>query len=204
MFTLALNAPVSCLTWNGDGLYACFDELVGLSVDGSVPPMVAGFTPVLAYADVRGPLACNGTACLADWQEGRKDVAAVCDRLGAECDVDPAANVITCSAPTGGAGGMGGMGAGASAGAATGGSSTGGSVPTAGASGTTAGTGGAPTGGTTAAGGAAGDDDSDSGSSSSCGCRAPRAMSNHGAALALALLALFGLRRRRRVSVRSG
>jgi MYXO-CTERM domain-containing protein len=197
-FTLAINEPVSCLTWNGSGLYACFDELVGLSPDGSVPPMISGFTPVLAYADVRGPLACNGAVCLADWQEGRDDVAAVCERLDAECDVDPADNVITCSAPMGGAGGMGAAGAGAAAGAATSGGGASGSSSTTGMAGTMTNTGGASTGGAAATSGAQGDDGSDGGSSSSCGCRAPRAMSNHGAAVALALLALFGLRRRPR------
>jgi MYXO-CTERM domain-containing protein len=204
-FTLAINSPVSCLTWNRSGLYACFDELVGLSTDGSVPPTISGFTPVLAYADVRGPLACNGPVCLADWQEGREDVAAVCERLDAECDVDPAENVITCSAPTGGAGGMGAGGAGATAGSALGGATAGGSVPAAGMGGATTGAGGASTGGSTATGGAQGDDDSDGDSSSSCGCRSPRAMGGRGAAAALALLLLFGLRRRRRSSAtRSG
>ena len=201
-FTLAINSAVSCLTWNGSGLYACFDELVGLSGDGSVPPMISGFTPVLAYADVRGPLACNGAVCLADWQDGRDDVAAVCERLDAECDVDPALNVITCSAPMGGAGGMGAAGAGASAGAVTSGGASG-SSPAAGTGGTMTSIGGASTGGAAATSGAQGDDDdSDGGSSSSCGCRAPRAIGNQGATLALALLVLFGSRRRLRSRAR--
>jgi MYXO-CTERM domain-containing protein len=199
---LANNTAVSCLTWNASGLYACFDELVGLSADGSVPPMSSGFTQVLAWADVRGPLACNGAVCLADWQEGREDVAAVCERLDAECNVDPAENVITCSAPMGGAGGMGAAGTGASAGAATGGGAAGGSSPTVGMGGTTTSTAGALTGGATATGGAQGGDDADIKSSSSCGCRAPRAIGNQGAAVMLALLALFGLRRRHRSRAR--
>ena len=170
MFTHALVTPVSCLTWNGNGLFACFDEVVGLSADGSIPANIDGFVPVLAYENVRGPLACNATACLSDWQQGREDVAAVCDRLGALCDIDPAANVITCSAPTGGAGGMGAAGAGAAAGSmATGGSNPGGGGNGGAAMGATGGT----SSGGTAAGGRADKPAGKSSSSGSCGCRIP-------------------------------
>jgi hypothetical protein len=199
-FTQALNAPVSCLTWNANGLYACFDELVGHSADATIPPMVAGFSPILAYENVRGPLACNAEVCLPEWQEGREDVPSVCDRLGAECNVDPAANVIACSAPTGGAGGMAGAagsgaaGSGAIAGSMSAGAPSGGSSPTAGMAGTmiTAGAGGS-TGGSGQAGAAPGND---GGTSSSCGCRSHHATGARSAAVALALLALLRLRRR--------
>ena len=127
-FTQELNAAVSCLTWNGHGLYACFDDSVGVSADGSVPSTVAGFTQILSNRDVRGPLACNSAMCLAQWQEGSDDLPSVCGRLSAECDVDTASNVLSCSASTGGTGGAGGAGSGASAGAATGGASTGGTA----------------------------------------------------------------------------
>jgi MYXO-CTERM domain-containing protein len=115
-FMQALNEAVSCLTWNDHGLYACFDTVVGVSPDGSIPATLEGFTQILANEEVRGPLACNATTCLSEWQMGREDVASVCDRLGAECDVDPTTHVLAC----GGAGGTGGSGA--SAGRATGGS----------------------------------------------------------------------------------
>jgi MYXO-CTERM domain-containing protein len=203
-FTQALNTPVSCLTWNGHGLYACFADSVGVSADGSVPATVAGFTTILANSEVRGPLACNSATCLSEWQMGSEEVASVCDRLNAACDVDPAENLISCSAPTGGSGGAGVGGSGASAGAATGGAPTGGTTPAAGMGGATLG--GSSTGGSagaTTGSGNAGEpptqhDDSPSG----CGCRSPRAAGSEWTAFVLALLALLGLRQRRRIEKR--
>jgi MYXO-CTERM domain-containing protein len=203
-FTQLLNESVSCLTWNANGLFSCFTDMVGLSPDGSVPPMASGFTPVLTFKDVRGPLACNSETCLPEWQEGREDIASVCDRLSAECEVDTTSNVISCTPPTGGSGGAGGSdtgGAGGSSGAATGGSP--GGAATTGGVGATTPTGGSSSGGTTSgttsSGGGAGEpspkgNDDPSG----CGCRSPRAAGPRGTALALALLALLGLHRRKR------
>lgn len=197
-FTQALDAPVSCLRWYENGLYACFEGSVGFSADGSVPATAAGFTPILVNPDVRGPLACNSATCLSQWQEGREDIPSGCGLLMAECDVDPSANVLECSAPTGGTGGVAGAagiaGAGAAAGEATGGNSSGGAGAATGMGGAAAGLGGRSTGGATGgkqsagqAGATSEDDDSEEGS---CGCRSPRPTSGAGSAAALLLLVL--------------
>jgi MYXO-CTERM domain-containing protein len=198
-FTLALNSPVSCLTWNGTGLYACLDDIVGVSPNGDVPTTVDGFTPILVYDDVRGPLACNAAACLPDWQEGREDVASVCARLSAVCDVDTTANVLMCSSSTGGAGGMGGTGG--LAGSETGGGMTGGSNGAGMGGPAVSGQGGASatgTGGAAPASGRAGNETTNDDSAGSCGCRSPRAIGSSGTFAALAVIVALGLRRRRR------
>jgi MYXO-CTERM domain-containing protein len=206
-FSQVLNAPVSCLKWYENGLYACFDGMVGFSADGSIPATPDGFTPILRNPEVRGPLACNSPTCLPQWQEGREDIPAGCDLLRAECDVDTSAHVLECRAPTGGTGGAAGSGgaagAGATGGAATGGGATGGAGTAAGMGGAVAATGGASTGGAT--GGTTGGQpnagqtggSSDSGSDGSCGCRSPRPASGASALIALALVALAGLLRRK-------
>jgi MYXO-CTERM domain-containing protein len=206
-FTQALNAAVSCLTWNEHGLYACFDTMVGVSADGSIPSMSSGFTPILHNADVRGPLACNSTTCLPEWQDGREDIPAVCERIAAECDVDTATHVLACGGGMGGTGGTGGSpmgGSGASGGAVTGGTPSAGSGPLSGAGGTAAS--GAPSGGragSTTNAGQAGEPPSDDDSGGSCGCRAPRPSGHAGAFAALALITLLGLRKRRHTRARS-
>lgn len=206
-FTQALNAAVSCLTWNEHGLYACFDTMVGVSADGSIPSMTSDFTPILHNADVRGPLACNSATCLPEWQEGREDIPAVCERIAAECDVDATAHVLACGGGMGGTGGSGmggsGMGgSGSSGGDAAGGSTSAGSGPLSGAGGTA--TSGASSGGragsATNAGQAGESSDDDSGSS--CGCRSPRPSGHAGAFAALALLTLLGLRKHRHTAKR--
>ena len=58
---------------------------------------------------MKGPLACNATTCAPEWEEGSEDIPAVCDRLGADCDIDVTTNVLDCSS-TGNRGGAGGMG----------------------------------------------------------------------------------------------
>jgi hypothetical protein len=205
-FTQALNEAVSCLTWNDHGLYACFGTMVGVSPDGSIPPVSSGFTQILANEEVRGPLACNQATCLPEWQEGREDIAAVCDRLGAECDVDTTTHVLECDGGGGvsGAGGTGASGGTALGGSGAGGAATGGS--TGGGSGPTAGIGGASASGASSGGragstsnaGQAGDSSTDDdGSGSACGCRAPRPSGRAGAVAALVLVAVLGLRKRR-------
>jgi MYXO-CTERM domain-containing protein len=192
-FTQVMDAPVSCLTWNTNALYACFDTMVGVAPAGAVPATRAEFTSLLAFADVKGPLACNANGCLPEWQEGREDVASVCDRLGAVCEVDPAASVVECT-PAGGSSGSGTGGSGASAGAASGGATNGGSTSTGGA-GPSAGLGGSPPGGAGGAtsgesnSGASSDDDS----GSSCGCRSPGTSGRSGVFAVLAALAALGV-----------
>jgi hypothetical protein len=218
VFTQAFEASVSCLRWYDNGLYACFEGSVGFSPGGSIPATPAGFTTILRNADVRGPLACNSATCLSQWQEGREDIPSGCGLLMAECDVDPSANVLECSAPTGGTGGAAGAaGAGASAGAATGGNATGGNATGGNATGgasaagmgsTAAGRGGRTMGGATGAtssAGQAGEPSGDDGDSEgSCGCRAPRPVSGAGSAALLLLLALGrALRKRSARSERS-
>jgi hypothetical protein len=183
-FTQELNAEVSCLTWNANGLYACLEGGVGLSADGSTPATPEGFTPVVAFADVKGPLACNATTCLPQWQEGREDVAATCELLDAVCEIDPASNVQECS-PSGGRAGASTGGGGGSAGAPTGGVATGGAGGAGGAGGTGPVTGGSPSGG---AGG--------SGSRGACGCRTPGAGSRDAALSLLSVLTWLVVRRR--------
>jgi MYXO-CTERM domain-containing protein len=208
-FTQALNDAVSCLTWNDHGLYACFDGMVGVSPDGSIPATSSGFTKVLANEEVRGPLACNATTCLPEWQMGREDIAAVCDRLSAECEVDPTSHVLTCD---GGASGSGTGGSGGSGGSSMGGSSTGGA--TSAGNGPVAGMGGAATSGASSGGragsatnagqaGTSSNDDDVPYKESSCGCRSPRPSGNAGAVAALVLLALLGLRKRQTRMMRS-
>jgi MYXO-CTERM domain-containing protein len=193
-FTHALNAPVSCLTWNDNGLYACFDDKIGVSASGAIPSAPEGFSTLLEYANVKGPLACNATTCLPEWQVGREDVPAVCERIAAECDVDPSAHVQECS-PSGGMGGSGGASTGGSGGASTGGSATGGAMPPAGSGGTSSGGSSAGTSSGAMNGTGGSESDSDDGASS-CGCRAPGVPARTGYGAALFALALFALRRR--------
>jgi MYXO-CTERM domain-containing protein len=202
-FSQVLNAPVSCLKWYESGLYACFDGVVGVSADGSIPSVQDGFTPILRNSEVLGPLACNSATCLPQWQEGREDIPAGCDLLGAECDVDTSTHVLECSAPTGGTGGAAGSGgaagAGAAAGSATGGSATAGAGMAAGMGGAAAATGGASAGGATGGQPIAGQagDSSSGDSDGSCGCRSPRPASGTSSLVALALVALVALLRRK-------
>lgn len=198
-FTQDLNAPVSCLTWNDNGLFACLDGGVGVSTVGTIPTSPAGFTPILAYADVKGPLACNATTCLPEWQMGREDVPAVCERLAAECEIDPSTNVVDCGGSSGGSGGDGAGGSGAATGgAATGGTATAGSGSSVG--GTSSGAGGSATGGAGTAGARTtdGSDDSDDDDEGSCGCRSPGATGGSGAFAAVVALALLAVRKRAR------
>jgi hypothetical protein len=126
-FEQVVTGSVSCLRWSSQGLYACFDAkhadlgtgfalgfAEAVELDSLLAPPVAAaelFTGLLRLEDVRGPLACNAQQCLGDWQEGSGEQPAVCERLGAECDVDTSANVLECvsTAPTsdGGSGGSG-------------------------------------------------------------------------------------------------
>ncbi|HVR20934.1 MAG TPA: MYXO-CTERM sorting domain-containing protein [Polyangiaceae bacterium] len=197
-FTQALNAPVSCLTWNGNGLYACFDETVGITQGGAIPPTPEGFATILAYENVKGPAACNATTCTPEWKEGREDIPAVCARLGADCDIDVTMNVLDCSSSgsPGGMGGSGGSGAAATGGAAMGGSAMAGmGAVTSGSS--PGGAGGAPS-GARASGGGGGEPDS----GSSCGCRAPGGTGRGASFVLLALLAILGIRRRKQLTTK--
>jgi hypothetical protein len=77
----------TCLSWNGDGLYACADSRqagfsLGLSRDEA-----RSFEPLLAFASLCGRTACGagtdvGRLCPADWMP----IAAA---LGASCDAGP-------------------------------------------------------------------------------------------------------------------
>jgi len=57
---------VLCLATSADSIYACSDEhsgfTVGASNDGG-----GTFEPLLHLETVRGPLACSGSECQADW-----------------------------------------------------------------------------------------------------------------------------------------
>jgi hypothetical protein len=190
-FTQNLNAPVSCLTWNERGLYACFDEQVGVTQSTSVPATPDEFSPVLVYADVKGPLYCNATTCLTQWRDGSEDVAPICQMLAADCNRDIAQNVQECAPSAGGAAGSGSGGSAGSAGVSNGGVSPGGTPSTAGAGAEgIAGSGGAsPMAGGSANSGAA----NASSGGGSCGCRSPGTMPRDGALSSLAALTVLAL-----------
>lgn len=128
-------AAISCLRWTGSGLYACITENhpelptpglgLGFSADASFTLTTANpFTSLLSVKNVRGPLACNASVCLDNWQTGMKDVAPLCQLLEASCDVEVSGNALSCPISTdagindgmAGAGGTGGSGAGGRAG----------------------------------------------------------------------------------------
>jgi hypothetical protein len=189
-FTQALNAPVSCLTWNERGLYACFEERVGVTQGTAVPATPEEFSPVLVYADVKGPLHCGATTCLAQWRDGSEDVAPVCQMLAAECDGDTTQNVQECAPSAGGFAGSGSGGGAGSAGVSSGGVSPGGSPSTAGAGAQSiAGSGGgSPIAGATNSGAA-----NASSGGGSCGCRSPGTMPREGALSSFAVLVVLAL-----------
>ena len=192
-FAKVYGKPVSCLTWNEHGVYACTAQgetgfALGLTPAESLKAETEpAFTPLLSLLEVKGPLACNscasGAQCAELWP-------ATCAAWGrADCDTHPpvaaAAGASDCPAAGGADAG----------GAATGGTDSNpasGGVPShAGASqggmGTASG-GSAAQGGNPAAPPAAGD--------SSCGCRAAGSRPRSGL-LALALLGAGMLWRRR-------
>jgi len=186
-FEKVFVAAINGLRWTSTGLYALITEnhperpTPGMSLGFSA---TAGFTlatpnpfvSLLSVKNVRGPLACQATVCGGNWKDGTPDVAPLCDLLQASCDVDAAANVLSCPAPAdGGAGGSGG-GGGSGVGGAAGG-----------------------TGGSSGAAGRGGGAGGGGGGSSGCGCSAAAQADEGRAGYAglLAILAVLLLRRRR-------
>ena len=117
-FEKVFVAAINGLRWTSTGLYALITEnhperpTPGMSLGFSA---TAGFTlstpnpfvSLLSVKNVRGPLACQASVCGANWKDGTPDVAPLCDLLQASCDVDAAANVLSCPGPAdGGAGGI--------------------------------------------------------------------------------------------------
>lgn len=145
-FELVTPASVSCLRWTASGVYACFEEnhpelaapfSLGVAGADFTGTLEDAFTPLLQLAAVRGPLACNADVCLDDWQVGDDMVLPACQRLGANCNVDPTSNVVECMVGASGAAsgttGSGGTNAGGTN--ASGENSTSGGAPSAGAGG---------------------------------------------------------------------
>ncbi len=175
-----LDTPVTCLSWTGQGVYACLappfqGHRLAFSADPSMTP--TSFVTLMNATEVQGPpRCCNGRAVNAcTWSTD-------CQVLGA-CDAGAPPSGGTCDDDAGGTGGAPPNDAG------TGGAS--GATGTGGAGGASAGTGGSSA-GSSATGGAAGD-------GSSCGCRLSSSRENFGgwlAALLLAGLAVQGRRRR--------
>ena len=187
-FEKIFSAAINGLTWTSTGVYVSITEN---NPDVPTPGMSLGFsatanftlstpTPLvslLAVKKVKGPLACNVGLCADNWKTGMMDVAPLCDLLQASCAGDLTTNSLSCSAS--GAAGAGGSSAGSGGSGAGGGGAgggPGGHLPT----GTDTGTGGG-------------------GGKSGCGCAAvPKDGPERLGVLAIALVALFALSRRRR------
>jgi hypothetical protein len=72
-FTTVSNIPVDCLAASASTLYACSLDLHGFTLAASHDDG-ATFTPLLHLCDVRGPLACPGSAsvvCADEWLDVR-------------------------------------------------------------------------------------------------------------------------------------
>ena len=143
-FERIADEAVSCLRWTATGVYACVADVP----DAPSPELALGFAPnadftladtsplsvLLDNEDVKGPLACTGAVCEETWSMGLEGSVSVCQALGADCEADFSANVLSCSAGPGGAGGEAGTGgtpgtggtAGSSGGSPAAGSSPGG------------------------------------------------------------------------------
>ena len=213
-FERIADEAVSCLRWTATGVYACVADVP----DAPSPDLALGFAPnadftladtnpltaLLDNKDVKGPLACTGAVCEETWSMGLEGSVSVCQALGADCDADFSANVLSCSAGPGGAGAGGEAGTGGTA-------ETGG---TAGSSGSSPGAGSSPggassTGGVAPSGGSGGSGGGSAGTPSGddddvCGCRqaGSRARPAYGVAFGafVALLAALRYRRRLRLS----
>lgn len=188
------SGPISCLTWTGEGVYACTSQAQAGYALGLVPPeslsteTSASFTPLLSLMDVKGPLDCtacqSGARCAAYWQ-------ATCTAWGrADCDtaIPNAGGAPDCPV-AGGAGADSSAGSGGQPSSAHGGVST--------SAGAGAGAGGALLGPNGGAQGAAMPGPEKSGTDSGCGCRAAGSRPASGwTALGLLGLGLFWRRRR--------
>lgn len=112
VFEKIFVASISCLRWTSHGVYACIVEddpgvpTPGMSLGFAANPnftlaTAKPLTSLLSVRNVRGPLGCVASVCLANWKSGTDTVAATCELLRASCDRDPSTNVLSCAAGPG-------------------------------------------------------------------------------------------------------